>query len=58
MQLHTDAEHFGNVTFRYSELTSQYHIDASIDVNHMWRARDKTIVSQSGTVSVRNNFER
>jgi hypothetical protein len=34
MQLHTGAEHFGNVIFRYSQLTSQYHIDASIDVNH------------------------
>ncbi len=30
MQLHTSAEHFGNVIFRYSELTSQYHFDASI----------------------------
>jgi hypothetical protein len=58
MQLHTGAEHFGNVIFRYSELTSQYHIDASIDVNRMWRARDKTIVSQSGTIALRNNFER
>ncbi len=43
MQLHTGAEHFGNVIFRYSELPSQYHIDASIDVYHTWRARDKTI---------------
>jgi hypothetical protein len=34
MQLHTGAERFGNVIFRYSELTSQYHIDASIDVYH------------------------
>jgi hypothetical protein len=34
MQLHTGAEHFGNVIFRYSELPSQYHIDASIDVYH------------------------
>ncbi len=34
MQLHTGAEDFGNVIFRYSELTSQYHIDASIDVYH------------------------
>ncbi len=33
MQLLTGAEHFGNVIFRYSELPSQYHIDASIDVN-------------------------
>jgi hypothetical protein len=33
MQLHTGAEHFGNVIFRYSELPSTYHIDASIDVN-------------------------
>ncbi len=33
MQLHTGAEHFGNVIFRYSELTSQYHFDTSIDVN-------------------------
>jgi hypothetical protein len=32
MQLHTGAEHFGNVIFRYSELTPQYHFDASIDV--------------------------
>jgi hypothetical protein len=46
MQLHTGAEHYGNVIFRYSELTSQYHIDASIDVYH-------TLV---GTVAVRNNF--
>jgi hypothetical protein len=38
MQLHTGAEHFGNVIFRYSELPSQYHIDASIDVNR--RRRD------------------
>ena len=58
MQLHTGAEHFGNVIFRYSELTSQYHLDASIDVYHMWRARDKTIVSQSGTVAVRNGIDR
>ncbi len=35
MLLHTGAEHFGNVIFRYSELPSQYHIDASIDVYHM-----------------------
>ncbi len=34
MQLHTGAEHLGNVIFRYSELPSQYHIDASIEVNH------------------------
>jgi hypothetical protein len=33
MQLHTGAEHFGNVIFRNSEFPSQYHIDASIDVN-------------------------
>ncbi len=33
MQLLTGAEHFGNVIFGYSELPSQYHIDASIDVN-------------------------
>ncbi len=33
MQLHTSAEHFGIVIFRNSELPSQYHIDASIDVN-------------------------
>jgi hypothetical protein len=58
MQLHTGAEHFGNVIFRYSELPSQYHIDASIDVYHTWRARDKTIVSQRGTVAVQNSFER
>ncbi len=58
MQLHTGAEHLGNVIFRYSELTSQYHIDASIDVYHMWGARDKTIVSQSGIVAVRNSFKR
>ncbi len=45
MQLHTGAEDFGNVIVRYSELTSQYHIDASIDVYHTGRARDKTIVS-------------
>jgi hypothetical protein len=35
MQLLTGAENFGNVIFRYSELTSQYHFDASIDVNRM-----------------------
>jgi hypothetical protein len=35
MQLHTGAEDFGNVIFRYSELPSQYHFDASIDVNRM-----------------------
>ncbi len=35
MQLHTGAEHFGNVIIRYCELTSQYHFDASIDVNRM-----------------------
>ncbi len=58
MQLHTGAEHFGNVIFQYSELTSQCHIDASIDVYHMWRDRDKTIVSVSGIVAVRNSFER
>ncbi len=56
MQLHTGAEQFGNVIFRYSELPSQYHIDASIDVYHTWRARAKTIVSQSGTVAIWNNF--
>jgi hypothetical protein len=32
MHLHTGADQFGNVIFRYSELPSQYHIDASIDV--------------------------
>jgi hypothetical protein len=35
MQLHTGAEHCGNVIFRYSELISQYHFDASIDVNRI-----------------------
>jgi hypothetical protein len=58
MQLHTGAEHFGNVIFRYSELASQYHLDASIDVNRMWRAHDKTIVSQSGTVPEMYSFTR
>jgi hypothetical protein len=58
MQLHTGAEHFGNVIFRYSELTSQYHFDASIDVNRMCRVGDKPIVSQSGTVAEQNNFKR
>ncbi len=58
MQLHTSAEHFGNVIFRYSELTSQYHFDASIDVNRMWHACDKTIVSQGGKVAEQNNFIR
>ncbi len=58
MQLHTGAEHFGNVIFRYSELTSQYHIDASIDVNRTRRSHDKTILSQSGTVAEQNNFIR
>jgi hypothetical protein len=33
MQLHTGAELFGNVIFRYSELTSQYHFETSVDVN-------------------------
>ena len=28
MQLHTGAEHFGNVIFQYSQSTSKYHIDA------------------------------
>jgi hypothetical protein len=28
MQLHTGAEHFGNVIFRYSKLKSKYHTDA------------------------------
>ncbi len=51
MQLHTGAEHFGNVIFQYSQLTSKYHIDAWIDVNRTWRGRDKTIVSQSRTVT-------
>ncbi len=58
MQLHTGAEDFGNVIFRYSELTCQYHIDASIDIYHIWRTRDKKIVSQSGIVAVGNSFER
>jgi hypothetical protein len=35
MQLHTGAEHFGNILFRNGELTSQYYFDASIDVNRM-----------------------
>jgi hypothetical protein len=35
--VHTGAEHYGNIIFRYSELTSQYHIDASIDVYHTRR---------------------
>ncbi len=55
MQLHTGAEQLGNVIFRYSELPSQYHLDASIDVYHTCRDRVKTIVSQSGTVAVQNN---
>jgi hypothetical protein len=58
MQLHTGAEYFGNAIYRYSELTSQYHSDASIDVNRTWCARDKTIVSQSGKVAEQNNFKR
>jgi hypothetical protein len=58
MQLHAGAEHFGNVIFRYSKLTSQYHIDASIDIYHTCRASDKTIVSQSRIVAVWNSFER
>jgi hypothetical protein len=33
MQLHIGAQHLGNVIFRYSELPSPYHIDASIYVN-------------------------
>jgi hypothetical protein len=58
LHVHTGAEHFGNVIFRHSELTSQYHYDASLDVNRMCRARDKPIVSQSGTVAEQNNFKR
>ncbi len=58
MQLHTSAEHFGNVIFRYSELTSQHHFDASIDVNRTWCARNKTTVSQSGTVVKMYSFKR
>jgi hypothetical protein len=58
MQLHTGAEHFGNVIFLYSELTSKYHFDASIDVNRTLRGRVKSIVSQSGAVAERNNVER
>ena len=58
MQLLTGAEHFGNVIFRYSELTLQYHFDASIDVNRTWRAHDKTTVSQSGTVAEMYSFKR
>jgi hypothetical protein len=42
MQLHTGAEHFGNVIFRYSELPSQYHIDASKDVNRLRQDCDIT----------------
>jgi len=57
MQLHTGAEHFGNIIFQYSEFTSQYHIDASIDVYHTLRACDKTIVSQIGTVAKRNGYQ-
>ncbi len=56
MQLHTGAEHFGNVISWYSGLPFQYHIDASIDVYHTWRARVKTIVSQSGTVAHMEQF--
>ncbi len=44
MQLLTGAEHFGNVIFRYSELPSQYHIDASIDVNRPRQNSDITCV--------------
>ena len=44
MQLHTGAERFGNVIFRYSELTSQYHIDASIDINRPRQDCDITCV--------------
>jgi hypothetical protein len=58
MQLHNGAEHFGNVIFRYSEFTSQYHFDASIDVNRTWRAHDKQFVSLSGTVAEQNNFKK
>jgi hypothetical protein len=36
-QLHTGAEHFGNLIFRYSE----YHIDASINVNRMKQGSEK-----------------
>ncbi len=57
MQLHTGAEHSGKVLFRYSELSSQYHIDASIDVNRTSRSHNKTILSQSGTVAEQNNFK-
>jgi hypothetical protein len=51
MHLYTGAEHFGNVIFQYSQLTSKYHIDTWIDVNRTWQGRDKTIVSQSRTVA-------
>jgi hypothetical protein len=44
MQLHTGAEQFGNVIFRYSELPSQYHSDASIDVYHTFIIRDGPVL--------------
>jgi hypothetical protein len=42
VQLHTGAEHFGNLIFRFSELLSQYHIDASKDVNRPRQDSDIT----------------
>jgi hypothetical protein len=56
IQLHTGAEHSGNVIFRYSELSSQYHIDASIDVNRTRRAMiklycHKAVQSPNRTIS-------
>jgi hypothetical protein len=37
-----NADQFGNAIFGYSELPSQYHIDASIDVNPLRQECDKT----------------
>ena len=56
MQLLTGAEHFGNVIFRYSELPSQYHIDASIDVNRPRQDCDITCGLQQIELLVRVPF--
>jgi hypothetical protein len=57
MQLLAGAEHFGNVIFRYSELLpSQYHIDASIDVNRPRQDCDITCGLQQIELLVRVPF--
>jgi hypothetical protein len=56
MQLLTGAEHFGNVVFRYSELPSQYHIDASIDVNRPKQDCDITVCAIADRTSGQGSF--